>query len=176
MGVTSIEFEIFEYFKSFWSGSGSVTLVLRNRHNERNLIVSTECGSGSHRIHLYVPDPTKSLTILNKKKSLNSWLKKIVCLVLRHSRLESFFIKHNFYQNYVSSVFKDLKFRISIYKKGKLGSGSARNELDPRHYLIFKARFPLEQSYKTELKELYGGAVELVPLDFTRPAPIRSAK
>ena len=100
MGVTSIEFEIFEYFKSFWSGSGSVTLVLRNRHNERNLIVSTECGSGSHRIHLYVPDPTKSLTILNKKKVLTVGFKK-----------------HNFYQHYVSSVFKDLKFRIRIYKK-----------------------------------------------------------
>ena len=76
MGVMSIEFEIFEYFKSFWSGSGSITLVLRNRHNERNLIVSTECGSGSHRIHLYLPDPTKSLTILNKKKVLTVGLKK----------------------------------------------------------------------------------------------------
>ena len=76
MGVMSIEFEIFEYFKSFWSGSGSITLVLRNRHNEKNLIVSTECGSGSHRIHLYLPDPTKSLTILNKKKVLTVGLKK----------------------------------------------------------------------------------------------------
>jgi hypothetical protein len=31
-----------------------------------------------------------------------------------------------------------------------------------------QARFPLQQSYRTELRQLYDQTVELVPLDFTR--------
>jgi hypothetical protein len=33
---------------------------------------------------------------------------------------------------------------------------------------LYQARFPLQNSYKADLREYYGSTVELVPLDFTR--------
>jgi hypothetical protein len=39
-----------------------------------------------------------------------------------------------------------------------------------------QARFPLQQSYRTELRQLYDQTVELVPLDFTRKPHYPTAK
>lgn len=36
------------------------------------------------------------------------------------------------------------------------------------HAIFYQARFPLQQSYRSELQEYYGDTLELVPLDFTR--------
>ncbi len=46
------------------------------------------------------------------------------------------------------------------------------NEILP----LVQARFPLQQSYRTELRQLYDHTVELVPLDFTRKTTLPNSQ
>ncbi len=41
---------------------------------------------------------------------------------------------------------------------------------------LVQARFPLQQSYRTELRQLYDQTVELVPLDFTRKTTLTNSQ